>query len=129
LIIYGGWASNRAGQTGDSAGIRFNADSTSTYYNASGTLQTYGDIGNPMGATALAGNAGFSHITIYIPSYTNTGFKQIVGIGGSSTNASYGQTVNTYSSVWSNSAAITSIAIVALYGAFTTNSNFQLWGY
>ena len=130
LMIYGAWASNRSGQVGDGAGIRFNGDTASNYYNSSGTLQNYGDVANPPGGTAFAGTTGFAHINIYIPNYTYSGKRQVVAIGGAASSTSYGQTVNTYSSIWSSTAAVTSITLLTLYGgSFVAGTSLQLWGY
>ena len=130
LMIYGAWASNRFAQVADGAGIRFNGDSTSAYYTSSGTLQTYGDVANPQGATAMSGQIGFNHISIYIPAYTTTSRKQTVGIGGAASNNTFGQTVNTYGCIYNNTSAVSSITLITLYGgSFTIGTSLQLWGY
>ncbi len=129
LIIYGAWASNRAGQVGDTAGLRFNGEAGLHYYSSSGSLQSFGDIGNPMGATAMGGNVGFAHINVFIPAYTTTSRKQSVGIGAGATNTTFGQTVNTYSGIFNKTDAITSVQVVVFYGLFTVGTSLQLWGY
>lgn len=78
----------------------------------------------------MSSQVGFNHINIYIPAYTTTSRKHTVGIGGTATNASFGQTVNTYSSIYNGTTAISSITLITLYGgSFTVGTSLQLWGY
>jgi len=101
----------------------FNGTSTSGY-TYSNVLATNNSLGN--GATADT----FASIDVYIPNYTSSNYKPFSGNAVSETNASDGR-VELTASLWSNSAAITSLVLDNDAGSpfsFTADSTFYLYG-
>lgn len=72
----------------------------------------------------------FANGEIYIPSYTASQNKQIGTFDVSEGNsASTGVWIQTFANLWSNTAAITSIALTPQSGgSFVTDSSFYLYG-
>lgn len=101
----------------------FNNTSTSSYTYSS-VLATNNSLGNT--ATASV----FASVDVYIPNYTSSNSKSFSGDTVSETNASDGR-VELTASLWSNSAAITSLVLDNDSGSpfsFTANSTFYLYG-
>ena len=101
----------------------FNGTSTSSYA-YSNVLAT----NNSLGATATANT--FASIDVYILNYTSSNYKSFSGDAVSEDNASDGRLELT-ASLWSDSAAITSLVLDNDAGSpfsFTANSTFTLYG-
>ncbi len=123
----------------DAIGLRFNGLSTGIYSvrnlkgdgssassaNAGGVSAIYGyGSNNPAGATANT----FSNVDIYIPNYTNGNVKS-VSIDGVTENNATAANVTLSAGLSTNTAAITSITVIALSsGSISTNSTFTLYG-
>lgn len=120
-------------------GVQFNGDSSTNYTKhqtfgpGSGGGSATGTIGlnaMPGGQSQVNTGSYFAHTIIDILDYTNTNkYKAIRNIGGSSANTS-GGAVLLRSGLWINTAAITSITLVAQNGASLINqySHFALYG-
>jgi hypothetical protein len=101
----------------------FSGTSTSAY-TYSNVLAMNNSLGD--GATAST----FASIDVYIPNYTSSNYKSFSGDAVSETNASDGR-VELNASLWSDSAAITSLVLDNDAGSpfsFTANSTFTLYG-
>ena len=70
----------------------------------------------------------FGNNEIYIPNYTSNQYKSISLDGVSETNGNYPYQHNLFSSLWSNTAAITSISILPGNGPFLQYSSATLYG-
>jgi hypothetical protein len=124
---------------GDYAIIRFNADSGSNYAyhelygngasagTQAGVSQTYGFFERMADAGATSGM--FGAVIIDILDYGNVyKFKTVRNLGGYDNNST-GGSVMLGSSLWMNTAAITSITLAPGIGTnFATNSRFSLYG-
>lgn len=135
LLVY----STRAATTGSDGSARFNSDTGSNYSyrklggngsvtsSDSGTSQTsFTRVGrvNPSSATANV----FSSNSMYIPNYTSSNNKSISIEGVSENNASSAN-IDLIAGLWSNSAAITSIALqIDGGGNFAQYSSASLYG-
>jgi hypothetical protein len=120
-------------------GVRFNGDSGANYRNLaiqgsgasaisySQTGQTSFNIGNGTGATATANT--FGSTDVYIPNYTSSNQKSISADDAMENNATTAYNTLT-ASLWSGTAAITSISIADYSGStsFGQYSTFYLYG-
>jgi hypothetical protein len=117
--------------------VRFNSDTASNYSGhymvgngstttASGAAnQTFGEGGQVTGATSTASAMGVAVLDIL--DYANTNkYKTLRSLSGFDANGS-GQALLT-SGNWRNTAAITSITLIAGAGNWTTASTFALYG-
>jgi hypothetical protein len=125
-----------ARNTGDFAQLRlqFNADSGSNYawHNLTGngssvgvnaaTTQTFANIGRVAQSTFAANIFGGGVIDILEP-YSTTKNKTLRGLGGSANNL-----ILLQSSLWINTASVTSFLLEGSGGSFTAGSRFSLYG-
>jgi hypothetical protein len=120
--------------TGENIYIRFN-DSTSSYNwvnfygtgSGSASIQNGSDnqAGTAVGASATT--SFFGNVCIYIPEYTTTKYKTLISDSNVENNATRGD--NTlWGTMWSNTAAITSIKLFPSTGVWAQDSNAYLYG-
>ena len=69
----------------------------------------------------------FGNTEIYIPNYTSSNYKSVSTDGVGENNATDGRVAFT-ATLWSNTAAITSIGLTPQSGSFVANSTFSLYG-
>jgi hypothetical protein len=94
-----------------------------------GSAQTYGRVGYANSGNSTAST--FGNAEIYIPSYTASRNKPLSGIGVSENNsATAGEAwITPYATLWSNTAAITSIKVSPINGPnWVSGSSFYLYG-
>jgi len=120
-----------------SLAVRFNGDSAANYKNLAiqgdgasaisyaQTSQTSFNIGNATGATATANT--FDSSDVYIPNYTSSNYKSISVDDVMENNAATAYNTLT-TSLWSQTAAITTINIFPGSGSFSQHSTFSLYG-
>ena len=94
----------------------------STAASSSPTVRPAGFI---VGTSATAST--FSNGELYIPNYTSSNYKSYSVDSVTETNATT-QYMNLLAGLWSNTAAITSIALAGTSGSFAANSTFSLYG-
>ena len=90
---------------------------------ASNTGSTY--IGETSGASATANT--FGNAEIYIPNYLSSNYKSF-SIDSVMENNATTSFSNLIAGLWSNTAAVTSVGIVAGASSFAANSTFSLYG-
>jgi hypothetical protein len=118
--------------------IQFNNDSAANYsmrriYGtgsgaASDSLSggtTFGRVGSSVGSTATAST--FSNVEVHIPNYTSSRAKSFSSDGVTENNG-VGAFATLYASLWSGTAAITSITILGLSTTFVAGTTFTLYG-
>jgi hypothetical protein len=117
--------------------IRFNFNGTGVGTNISGrylygtgsaatsATTTTGELafGDANGATAST----FGNAEVYIPNYAGSSFKSVSSDSVAETNATGGFQL-LLAGLWSNTAAITSIAMTPFTSPFLANSSFYLYG-
>jgi hypothetical protein len=123
--------------TGDNLAIEFNGLGSSNFtakniYNtttgtpASQNFTTIGEIAGING-TGTTSNV-FSNTTVYIPNFSSSNYKSISTESAVENNASRGDG-SLYSTLWSNTAAITSLKLLSSAGAsFVQYSSVSLYG-
>ena len=119
----------------DDFGIQINGSTSSFTYQGllgdgnvgSGNYNTFSVVGIWNGNTSTANT--FGNATIYIPNYTSSNSKVIITDSTMENNANYSEMWLT-STLWSNSAAITSISIVgnAAGNSILQHSTATLYG-
>lgn len=124
-----------AGFTADNLNIQFNGSSSSftaknIYATGSGTPSsssfTSGEIAGINAANTTANT--FSNTTIYIPNYASSNYKSISTDSGIENNATRGD-LSMYATLWSNTAAITSVKLLSANAAnFVQYSTACLYG-
>ena len=127
-------ASLRASVDGDGITMRFNG-STSGY--SSRQLFGTGSSANSntpsqtdfatVGYTTTVTSNTFGNLEVYIPNYTSSNNKSISNDSVQEANQTAAYS-NLVASLWSNSAAITSITMGTQSGSFNANSTFYLYG-
>jgi hypothetical protein len=127
-------ASLRASVDGDGITMRFNG-STSGY--SSRQLFGTGSSANSntpsqtdfatVGYTTTVTSNTFGNLEVYIPNYTSSNNKSISNDSVQEANQTQAYS-NLVASLWSNSAAITSITMGTQSGSFNANSTFYLYG-
>ena len=129
-------SSTRASAGSDTVALQFNGDTGSNYpyrrlrsdgsavTSTTGTL-TYALGGNQPESTFTANT--FSNCSFYIPNYAGSSNKSISADAVSENNATSAQAQLT-ASLWSNTAAITSIKIIPGSGNFVQYSTATLYG-
>lgn len=133
LILYYSARTNRSTVNGYPA-VQFNGSGTSysqreLYATGSGVYSSNASIiqvyANGNGGTSNT----FGNGSIYIPNYTSSNYKSVSVDAASENNATEGH-LQLLAGLWSNTAAITSIAILAGDGStnILTNSTFTLYG-
>ena len=82
-----------------------------------------------MAASGATSNT-FGSISTYIPNYTSSNYKSVSCDGVTETNATAGtnRLLSLSASLWSNTAAITSMKFTPQAGNFVANSTFTLYG-
>ena len=117
--------------------IQFNSDTDNNY---NGIL-LFANLGSPGSGsyTSQSGNlfsyangnvttaSTFSNMEIYIPNYTGSNQKGYSVDGVVENKASNGS-VEFAAEQWTGTSAITTIDVVSLYGLYTADSNFYLYG-
>lgn len=123
---------NRNSAVNDALGLNFNGSATSftsrrLYGSGSGaysdTEPLYPIIDNAANSTSNT----FSNIEFYIPNYTSSNYKSFSGDGVMENNSSTAYATLS-ASLWSNTAAITSITVDAQNSDFVAGSSFYLYG-
>ena len=114
----------------DYISFRLNGDTASSYYCTSDAVNTMGSFAIITSATnpLLSWSTGNGTIT----RYASTGVKSLVGIGGTNTAGTtpYNILFNGLTTVWTGTAAVTSITLLPYYGPnFLSGSVFRLYGY
>ena len=135
LVIYVSARSNRASTDGDNLTISFNGSSANFSYrllygagsggvgSANGSNNT-----NPYASAANQTANTFGNVMAYIPNYTSSNYKSISVDGVSETNATTAF-MGLNASLWSNTAAITSISLGVYNGTgFLQNTTATLYG-
>ena len=115
---------NNSASNGFARVIRGFSGTSTSAYTYSNVLAMNNSLGD--GATAST----FASIDVYIPNYTSSNYKSFSGDAVSENNASDGR-VELNASLWSDSAAITSLVLDNDAGSpfsFTANSTFTLYG-
>lgn len=102
--------------------LLFGYDSGST---ASGA-DTDKSIGWQSGNSTTANT--FTSASVYFPNYTSTNYKSYSADVVAENNSSTSWIVNLNASLWSNTAALTSIEIACETSTFAVNSTFYLYG-
>lgn len=102
--------------------VLFGYDST-TPASGSGTDRL---VGWQNGGTSTANT--FSNISIYFPNYTSSNNKSFSTDAVAENNSASSWIINLAASLWSSSAAITSIQIACETSTFAVNSTFYLYG-
>lgn len=92
---------------------------------AASSSPTVRPAGFIVGTSATAST--FSNGELYIPNYTSSNYKSYSVDSVTETNATT-QYMNLVAGLWSNTAAITSIALAGTSGSFAANSTFSLYG-
>ena len=100
--------------------IEGNGASVASYSNSPGRF-----LGNYTGSTATVNT--FSNVEVYIPNYTSSNYKSFSTDGVTENNATTSY-ADLNASLWSNTAAITSITVTPTSGSFVANSTFSLYG-
>jgi hypothetical protein len=116
-------------------GLTFNGSSTSysgRYVLGNGSSAASGTDGTsayiiirPPSNTATAST--FGNCEVYVPNYTSSNYKSVSIDNVSETNATSAIAIMT-ASLWSNTAAITSMTFTAATGNIVANSTFYLYG-
>lgn len=117
-----------------SLNIRFNSDSTSSYYNhglygsgssvaSYGFSQTEGFIGSFAAANATSGSYG-SGVTDILDAFSSTKYKVIKSLAGSTTTPQ----VSIRSVLWSKTSPITSITLLDTTSNIVAGSRFSIYG-
>ena len=123
---------NRTSAINDAIGLNFNGSATSftsrRLYGDGGSAYSdteplYPIIDNSVNSTTST----FSNIEFYIPNYTSSNYKSFSGDGVMENNSSTAYATLS-ASLWSNTAAITSITIVLQNASFVQYSTFYLYG-
>ena len=127
-------ASLRASVDGDGITMRFNG---STFGYSSRQLFGTGSSANSntpsqtdfatVGYTTTVTSNTFGNLEVYIPNYTSSNNKSISNDSVQEANQTQAYS-NLVASLWSNSAAITSITMGTQSGSFNVNSTFYLYG-
>jgi hypothetical protein len=137
--------SDRAAQTNDECGIRFNSDSAANYgyvrFNNTGTAaveidqgasgQTSGRAWFTCAATALASAPGLARI--WIPNYNGSTFKKMARIDSAWYNGTAFAAANAIQSdyvtiFWNNAAAITRLDLILINGNWLLGTVATLYG-
>jgi len=128
--------STRASAASDSIGLRFNSDTGSNYtYRyllgngttaSSGNGTTTSTLGGRQPESTFTANT-FGSVSFYIPNYTGATYKSVSTDAVSENNATTAMAQLT-ASIWSNTAAITSITIIPGSGNFVEYSTATLYG-
>jgi len=133
LIIYYSARTNR-GTVNAYPAVQFNGSGTSysqreLYAIGSGAFSSNASIIQPYANGGGATANTFGNASIYIPNYTSANYKSVSVDAVSENNATEGHQ-QLLAGLWSNTAAITSIAILAGDGStsISTNSTFTLYG-
>ena len=84
------------------------------------------DVGGITGNTATANT--YSSQEVYVPNYTSSSYKTISYDGVSENNSSSGNFLVMQATLWSNTAAITSLTFQADVGNLMSGSTFSLYG-
>jgi hypothetical protein len=129
-------SSTRASAGSDTVGLQFNGDTGSNYnYRrirsdgsavTSGTGTAVHTFGGTQPESTFTANT-FSNCAWYIPNYTGSTNKSLSADAVSENNATSAQAQLT-ASLWSNTAAITSITVIPGSGSFVQYSTFYLYG-
>ena len=69
----------------------------------------------------------FGNAELYIPNYTGSNFKSYSADASAENNGTFGSEIM-FAGLWSNTAAITSIALTLASGSFAAGSTFSLYG-
>ena len=128
-----------AAQTRDSVYLEFNGSGSSysnTFVRGTSTAATSGTyafgIASPRGADADTATANtFGSVEWYVPNYAGSTNKPVgvFGVQENNTTTANNANVEAVAGLWSNSAAITSIAIKKVDGTnFVSGSSFYLYG-
>jgi hypothetical protein len=137
LVLKASVRTNRATFAGDSIFVKLN-NSTSSFSNR--ILQGYGPgtqsttTTNPVenyasADTNVATANTFSNVEYYIPNYASANFKSVSSDGVVENNSSSDFNLGITASLWSSTAAITSMTIVPGYGTTLQQySTFTLYG-
>jgi hypothetical protein len=91
-----------------------------------GAWYSYAGVGLPISADQSTANT-FSSDEIYIPSYTASQYKP-ASVFGTQENNSTAQKMAVDASLWSNTAAITSITLTCGDPSYVSGSSFYLYG-
>ena len=104
---------------------------SATYLEGNGASVSSGRIGNIQSASGNGASATantFGNSQFYIPNYSGSNFKSILGYGVGENNATTAYS-DLIASLWSNSAAITSVTLYSDAGAsWAQYSTFSLYG-
>jgi hypothetical protein len=136
LVVKVSARSDKTGQSYENIGINFNGSSSNlsdkTLYTINGTSASsstdasLGIIGQAALADATANT--FGNTEAYIPNYTGSNYKSFSGDGVNENNTT-AATLMLSAGLWSNTAAITSITLIPLYGTkFLQYSTATLYG-
>jgi hypothetical protein len=109
--------------SGYSERLLYGDGSSAASANASTTSIQWATLGN--GATSTAST--FSNNEIYIPNYTSANFKSVSTESVTENNATAAD-IYVDAGLWSNTAAITTIELIASSSSFAEGSTFYLYG-
>ena len=114
----------------DYLSFRLNGDTTSSYYTTSDPVDTKGSF--VIITSSTNGLLSWSTGTAIFTRYASTGIKSLVGLGGTNTQGTtpYNILFNGLTTVWTGTAAVTSITLLPYYGPnLLSGSEFRLYGY
>lgn len=114
----------------DYLSFRLNGDTTSSYYTTSDAVDTKGSF--VIITSSTNGLLSWSTGTAIFTRYASTGIKSLVGLGGTNTQGTtpYNILFNGLTTVWTGTAAVTSITLLPYYGPnLLSGSEFRLYGY
>ena len=134
LVIKASVRSARSAQQADNLFITFNGTTSGyTYKNINGNGSSAGSVSYSSRYASLAVDAAgstssvFSNVEIYVPNYASANYKSVTTDAVSENNAT-GAQMDMNATLWSNTAAITSIALQPEVSTFVQYSTFYLYG-